>query len=140
MTPELKAAAERLRQVRSPTIAAIGDVGIVANAWLADNLPDDDELITGEWLRSLGLPAFKHCGEYREHETTLMILEKESAFHDDRFWVCNFGKDKGDEWRVSLDVQDGNRHAGTLYLASVKTHSDVRRLASALGLTLEPKE
>ena len=70
MNEQLKAAAERLRR------ASLNDAGLytkdihtLADAWLAENLADDQEAIADDWLLALRekIPAlgFSALGSYR---------------------------------------------------------------------------
>lgn len=96
---------------------------------------------TPEWLRSVtGLPVCKDGnGGYSDYEVTLFTNDWESENKDlckDRFWVLSFRQDRPGEWRTSVSAQDGHRHAGTFYMATVRTQDDALRLFAALGIEL----
>ncbi len=99
--------------------------------------------ITDEWLRSLGMKAFKQLGgEYRENQTSLLI-EKDSGF-DRSFWVLDFNRNNdGGAWTVMLKGHDHSGYGGSskflalIQLADVSTNDDVIAILKVFGL---PKE
>ncbi len=109
MTPELRAAAERLRRHHDGCSPAFlescpyahqedgewfhdhskiyEDRGLVVDAFLAEHPPDEDEPVTDDWIRSVsnsgrysgGIKGFKTRGEMRQLCAALGIELREKA-------------------------------------------------------------
>lgn len=94
--------------------------------------------VTAEWLRSLGLDAFKSNGKYPTNTADLLI-ESRTGLRKDEFWVLKFERNsKTDEWFVSLSAHQGKQYLTSFWLASVTTREEVYRVFKSLGLPPEP--
>jgi hypothetical protein len=120
---ELRQAAERLREMAGTwvdleegSVACVTDMWVLAQAYLAEHLPDDDEPITDDWVKSIFGQAWKDI---------------------DAFWTVYASKKQG----VALgaeDLHDSEISASfQLELPRIKTRGQLRLLCRALGVEIK---
>ena len=121
-TADVRAAAERLtgpydhvywdgNAANRPEL----DSQIVAEDYLADHLVDDDEPVTAEWLKSVGFEIGDYGIAVIQNDDYLVL-----EMHTDGKWAEAY--------------QAGNEDG--IRLPDLLTRGDVRRVCSAIGITV----
>lgn len=143
MSDEARAAAERLLQaeVEQDIRQAVGndtdyclhwadDVKAVANAYLAEHRPNDWEVIDEAWLREVGFDGDQFCLCTSDHDTegTRLCIDITSGM-EKRCWTQ-------ETWYKPHPSGMKLREIENVKLPLPITRGDLRRLASALGITL----
>lgn len=136
---ELRAAAERCRDLGEPgwvdvenaSAECVADLLILARAYLAEHPADDAELVAEEWLRSVGF--------WERGDDELVSPPDRSVAADRRGpWRLIYDTDPCPsagcpQWSLSFP----GCQSGLGY--DLPTRGAVRRLLTALGITLAPK-
>ena len=118
MTDELRAAAEQMISTNGEVLPAFSSLVEICRAYLAENLPDDGEAATPQWMESLGfVETYSFAWRFGINERIY--------FHHDAN-VTQIGIDGA--WHLGIE--------GAWHRVN-PTRGDVRRLAKALGVELK---
>lgn len=125
---DVRQAAERLRG-NTLYHGRLVDLGVLAEAYLAEHPADDEELATDDWLRSVG----GHEGVAPAGNRYFDFAEPRDEGELSTFLRLHAPADCGGE--CMPDLFDGSHGVG-ITRKWPKTRGDVRRLAAALGIKL----